>query len=214
MPYKDYYAILKIPSSATDLEIKKAYRKLALQFHPDKHKDTVSVTEKFLDIQEAYFILKDKTKRAAYHHQRNTLSQNKHFKTLAENVEEVLQESVQLNKEMAMLNPFRLDVDYVCFQIGNTLSSHHLYLMEATSDQKIRESFIENIMATLHLLPFNVAKSFIVTIKELAIHDVKTSEKINRFAFQLQWKYYWHKNKIYFALSMAVLLCVIIYSSK
>ena len=62
---KDYYSILGINRNATDDEIKKAYRKLALKFHPDKNK-TPEAEEKFKLIAEAYEVLSDKKKRDIY----------------------------------------------------------------------------------------------------------------------------------------------------
>ena len=56
---KDYYNILGVSRSATDAEIKKAYRKLALKYHPDKNKEP-GAEEKFKQVQEAYEALKDK----------------------------------------------------------------------------------------------------------------------------------------------------------
>lgn len=71
---KDYYEIFGISESATESEIKKTYRKLALEFHPDKIHFTGEETEeqkemlkqKFLDIQEAYDVIGDPEKRAKY----------------------------------------------------------------------------------------------------------------------------------------------------
>jgi len=62
---KDYYAILNLSKNATDSDIKKAYRKLALKFHPDKNKDP-GAEEKFKEISEAYEVLSDKEKRNVY----------------------------------------------------------------------------------------------------------------------------------------------------
>lgn len=62
---KDYYAILNIPKSANDDEIKKAYRKLALKYHPDKNKSP-DAEDKFKDVAEAYEVLSDKKKRDIY----------------------------------------------------------------------------------------------------------------------------------------------------
>lgn len=61
----DYYKILEVPKTATDDEIKKAYRKLALKWHPDRCKDS-SAKKKFQDISNAYAILSDKQKRENY----------------------------------------------------------------------------------------------------------------------------------------------------
>jgi len=62
---KDYYEILGVKRNATEEEIKKAYRKLALQYHPDRNKSK-DAEEKFKTISEAYAVLSDKQKRAQY----------------------------------------------------------------------------------------------------------------------------------------------------
>lgn len=62
-----YYEIMELPKSATTEEIKKAYKKLAIKWHPDKNPDNKeAATEKFRDISEAYEILSDEEKRKKY----------------------------------------------------------------------------------------------------------------------------------------------------
>jgi len=63
---KDYYAVLGLKRGAGDEEIKKAYRKLALEHHPDRHKGDKKAEEKFKEISEAYAVLSDKKKREQY----------------------------------------------------------------------------------------------------------------------------------------------------
>jgi curved DNA-binding protein len=65
MEYKDYYATLGLQRSATQDEVKQAYRKLARKYHPDVSKETDS-EERFKEVGEAYEVLKDPEKRAAY----------------------------------------------------------------------------------------------------------------------------------------------------
>lgn len=69
MHYEDYYELLGVDPSATVEEIKKAYRRLAHQFHPDKNPNDPQATEKFRRITEAYQTLQDTQKRAAYDYQ-------------------------------------------------------------------------------------------------------------------------------------------------
>lgn len=63
---KCYYEILSVSKSATEAEIKKAYRKLAMKYHPDRNPDNKEAEHKFKEISEAYEILSDAQKRAAY----------------------------------------------------------------------------------------------------------------------------------------------------
>jgi curved DNA-binding protein len=66
MEYKDYYKILGVERSASADEVRKAYRKLAMQYHPDRNPDNKQAEEKFKEINEAYQVLSDKQKRARY----------------------------------------------------------------------------------------------------------------------------------------------------
>jgi len=66
MAKRDYYEVLQIERTATDEEIKKSYRKLAVKFHPDKNPGDKSAEERFKEIGEAYEALSDPQKRAAY----------------------------------------------------------------------------------------------------------------------------------------------------
>ena len=66
MAKKDFYDVLGIARSANEADIKKAYRKLAIQFHPDKNPDDGSAEEKFKEAAEAYEVLSDNQKRQRY----------------------------------------------------------------------------------------------------------------------------------------------------
>lgn len=63
---KDYYSILGVPKNASEQEIKRAYRKLALKYHPDTNKDDPEAEEKFKEINEAYSVLSSKEEREKY----------------------------------------------------------------------------------------------------------------------------------------------------
>ena len=63
---RDYYDVLGIPKSATEAEIKSAFRKKAKEYHPDLNKDNPNAAEKFKEAQEAYSVLSDENKRKMY----------------------------------------------------------------------------------------------------------------------------------------------------
>jgi len=62
----DYYEVLGLPRGATQEEIKKAYRKLALKYHPDKNADNPDAEKKFKEVSESYEVLSDEKKRQMY----------------------------------------------------------------------------------------------------------------------------------------------------
>ncbi len=66
MDYKDYYQILGVERSASADDIRKAYRKLAMKYHPDRNPGNKQAEEKFKEINEAYQVLSDKEKRTRY----------------------------------------------------------------------------------------------------------------------------------------------------
>jgi molecular chaperone DnaJ len=66
MSKRDYYKVLDVPRSATEAEIKKAYRRLAMKFHPDRNPHDTEAEERFKEAKEACEVLTDEHKRAAY----------------------------------------------------------------------------------------------------------------------------------------------------
>src|SRR3954471_5781054 len=66
MAKRDYYTVLGVARDASEDDIKKSYRKLAMKHHPDRNPDDKSAEEKFKEAKEAYEVLCDAKKRAAY----------------------------------------------------------------------------------------------------------------------------------------------------
>ena len=66
MAKRDYYEILGVARNASDAELKRAYRRLAMKYHPDRNPDDAAAEEAFKEVKEAYEVLSDARKRAAY----------------------------------------------------------------------------------------------------------------------------------------------------
>ena len=66
MSKQDYYQILSLGREASEQEVKSAYRKLALKYHPDRNPDNPEAEEKFKEASEAYSVLSDSEKRNSY----------------------------------------------------------------------------------------------------------------------------------------------------
>ena len=118
MDKANYYEILGISSTATKEEIKKAYRKLALQYHPDKNKSP-DAHERFIEINEAYLLLYDDEARAKY---------DREFKTYQKKAPAYKSEKLPLCPHLParlnvleeicrplMMYPFPTTINYYCF---------------------------------------------------------------------------------------------------
>ena len=66
MSQRDYYEVLGVSRSASGTELKKAFKKLAMKYHPDRNPDDPSANEKFKEAAEAYEVLSDSEKKSAY----------------------------------------------------------------------------------------------------------------------------------------------------
>jgi curved DNA-binding protein len=93
MQKKDYYKILQVSQSAETAEIKKAYRRLAKEMHPDLNPDDEQSEERFKEIAEAYDVLSDPDKRSQYDYfiKYGTAPPNTHFKNYRERRDDIFQ---------------------------------------------------------------------------------------------------------------------------
>ena len=66
MAKRDYYKVLEVARNASEADIKKAYRRLAMKYHPDRNPDDKEAEERFKEAKEAYEVLTDAQKRAIY----------------------------------------------------------------------------------------------------------------------------------------------------
>ena len=79
MSQKDYYDVLGVPKGASEDELKKAYRKLAMKYHPDRNSDDPNAPEKFKEASQAYEVLSDSSKT----------NQDSSFKSFKERLDDI-----------------------------------------------------------------------------------------------------------------------------
>jgi curved DNA-binding protein CbpA len=140
MPVKDYYALLDIKPGADTGTIKKAFRKLALQHHPDKRQANEQHDAYFREIQEAYSILSDPHKRDEYHYKRGLENAMGHSLDKSLSAADILKIFLQTEKFVQQSDKYRIDHLWLGRQIINLFTVERLLVITQANDaEMIRE---------------------------------------------------------------------------
>lgn len=215
MPSQNHYHILNLPPSATAEEIKKAFRKLALQYHPDKNTAGNRIAAaKFVEIQEAYQTLSDSRKRAAYDYYLHTKTPNRAARQPASTPQEILQLSTQLAKDILGSDPYRINRDLLCCKIRDILSSRHLQLLATEADMDKNREIAGQLMLAAHLLPLPMLAAIIEQLEQLTANDPVAMNRLKQFIRQKKHQDYWDQYKVYVALAITALACLLILLSE
>jgi molecular chaperone DnaJ len=210
MASKDYYRILNISSSAGTEEIKKAFRKLAQQCHPDKNPGDQQAAQKFSEIHEAYLVLSDSKKRAEYNYIRYTENPKRTVQPTVNTPEDILQLCIKLAKDTSLADPYRIDRDLLYYQLMDILSADYLAILQTADHAAINRKIIEQVIAASRFLPLNMLDEIIQKLKQIAAADKESEKNVQEFISQAKQLYYWNRYKIYIALAIAALACLLI----
>lgn len=202
---KNYYKILNIDYTASLTEVKSAYRKLALLYHPDKT-DNELLKAKFVDIKEAYEVLRDPVKRKNYNLTFDNFSYKKEEQLTPY---QLLQKLRQLKDNISKLDPHRMDLDRLEFNITELLSERNIETLGRTEDKTIVQQFIEDLLNVATPLSPKQFKPIADHLIPLA--DETTTQKMRRFLHSHHLNNRWESNKIIVAITVGILLCLLIY---
>jgi hypothetical protein len=144
---KDYYAILHLEPSANKAEIKKAYRKLAQEFHPDKHNNDPYATARFNEIKEAYEILTDPAKKEYYHQQR-WYAQSMGWKKKKQPLTPVtvLKQALELDRYVSTLDIHRMDKPGLLAYITELVTDEVIEKLNAFHDPVLNKEIVQVLL--------------------------------------------------------------------
>lgn len=200
MLHKNYYKILQVSPNCTNDEIKKAYRKLALQFHPDINHKTVHI---FNEIKEAYEILSDELSRKKFHH--SYLYNQVIDKTV--NIDTLVHKTYLLTKFIQNGNSFTIDFEMVVVYIKHLLQPIH-YELIANCNQPSKQLQIEaNIFIVAEVLPFNQYQKIYALLVSTFPSKTNLFFKLNK---QKKQTMFWEKYAGWMAIIIAVIICIFI----
>lgn len=216
MPAKDYYKILEINSSASQDEIKKSYRRLALKHHPDKNHNDKTSELRFKELQEAYYVLSNEKRRQQYNHNKYDEKHGLNKKSQPEAVtpQHVLERATKLRKKVVVMDPHRVDRDKLYNEIQQVLSNKNVSILRSANDQNLIRLFINEVLNTTSLLQFMQIKQITLQLTNLAINDAEMLRSIDSFKKQQQLNDYWTRYHLIVALLVAALFCYFIYTLR
>jgi len=212
MLIKDYYKILEVTPVATYAEIKKSYRRLALQYHPDKNFGNQLYEAKFREIQEAYSVLSDLKQREEYNYRRKTEAQAEKKKaTPPVTPQTILNQTIDFKKKIAVLDPDRMNKLALYQQIQTILTRSNIAILQKHNDQRINRRIIEEILFCSRFLPFAHVEKICFQLTSIAGTDNALYRRIYNFSKEVRNMAYWNKYKFIVAFLFAIVLCIAIY---
>lgn len=181
MRLKDYYRVLGIGESASGTEIKKAYRKLALQYHPDRNLGSPFAESNFREIQEAYHLLSNDKSRRKYDQELWLSGARQKAKNDDHNTPYwLLKETTRLRQHMMHIDTYRMDQQklqqYVLFLLGE----RQMEILRQENDPKLFGEVAENILeATRKLRP-----SLLLPVKDRLLLIAASYEWLQRMILE------------------------------
>jgi len=212
MKLKDYYAILNLESSATQAEIKKAYRRMALEYHPDKKPGDPYAATLFAEIKEAYEVLTNPSKKEYYLQQRwyqqSTGRRNREEAVTPLNL---LKQVLELERYVATLDHFRMDKQGLEQYILGLVPDAHIQALHAFGEAGTNREIIRLLLKSLSPLPPAYREKIMVQLGKLATGDAEAGEQISRADARAKQKHRKEKYSVIIILAVTVALCFFIW---
>lgn len=209
---KDYYASLGIGPSATLTEIKKAYRKLAQQHHPDKNNNDPYSAAQFAEIKEAYEVLTNPSKKEYYLQQRwyNQSAGRRKTQGIITPVT-VLKQALELEKYVSTLDEFRMDKHGLQEYILEMLPEAAIGQLHHFDEKEPVREIIGTIIKAMHPLPKNYTDPVISRLRQLAGNDSIALQLLNDFSSKTARKYRKERYSLIIIITVTVILCLLIW---
>jgi DnaJ domain len=211
---KDYYNILNIPITATIPEIKQAYRKLVMIYHPDKNNEDPYSLLKFNDIKEAYDVLISPRKKEAYLQER-WLNKAKGQRIGQDIVTApgILMKSLELNKAIATMDAYRMDYKNIAAGISTLLSDDVIKQLLELKETDIHPSIIRTLIKTTAPLPYRETNIVAIQLRKLANEQPLLLREIEQALMQKKQQENWSNRKGIVVILLTLLICLLIYFS-
>jgi len=212
---KDYYSILELPSSASVDEIKKAYRRLAHLYHPDKNNNDAYTSAQFSNVKEAYEVLTNPVKKDYYLQQRWYMqSIGKKLKQETVTPVTILKQMLELNKYVSKLDVHRMYHEGLFNHISTILSDENIHILNSFNDSAVNKEIILSTLKSGNSLSYPFINRLLQLLEKVSTDDPQVNKKKEQFARHHQQANYWEKRKVWVILLTVLLICLIIFFSS
>lgn len=212
MYLKDYYSVLELTPSASLEEIKKAYRRLALVYHPDKNGNDPYAVAQFTEIKEAYETLTHPAKKDLYLQQRwyaQSIGQRRKQEIITPVT--VLKQLLELDKYTSRLDVHRMDKEGLYQYLLSLLSDSTILTLNSFQEESVNKEIILTAIKTAHFLTLNNAKDLAERLKKIAEGNTALTNTIDEFINREARNEYWEKRRVWIIIIIVIVLCLGIY---
>lgn len=209
MNHKNYYQILGVEPTASNYEIKAAYRKLAQTYHPDKNANDQMAENVFKEVNEAYSVLSNKEKRAAFHRVYSEASYSQKEKGAPFfSTELLLLKLSQMKQAITETDPYRMDTAGLFQELEQLYSAFHLGVIRKEGHIRNNNLAVNLTLFILYFLPFDQQK---VILQDLQKIDHNKESEVIDFVKKQKLRQLWSRYKIWVVLLVSILMCLLLY---
>jgi hypothetical protein len=212
MAVKDYYKILELKPSAREDEIRKSFRRLALQYHPDVNNGEKHADAWYREIQEAYEVLTDPHKKANYLQECWLLkSKGMEFEDTTPLTPEFIEMKFRsLKQSVSNMDHFRMDHEKLKSEISGICNDERIDALVGHADSLINKKIIEHLIYCLAPLHFKYIDSFHNILMRIAGQSKENNALVLSWYRHRKGMHIWEKNQWWVILLITVVACGVI----
>ncbi len=212
MYLKDHYKTLGVGADAATVAIKKAYRALAVRYHPDKNPGDVFCEARFREVAEAYYVLSDKDRRAAYDNER-WLSGMGHGVKGQEAVTPawLYRVCTELNVSLALMDTHRMSQSTLQAYIMLILSDAHIGVLHREGNVAERKAIIDELIKATARLELRYLDMVINGMMAIAAGDTGMNSTVQQYATRRAADDRRQRMFPYVVIAVTLALCIFMY---
>jgi len=210
---KDYYQILQIQPHSTLAEIKQAFRRLALIYHPDKNPNDKYAEVQFNEIKEAYEVLTTPVKKEDYLQQRwynQSIGKRRTLETITP--VSILKLVLELEQYVSRLDVHRMNKEGLSDYIDQLLSTDTIESLKQFNEPAINKQIITSALSAMRPLTIKFAGKLPERLAALT-NDEISLQRIKNFLRNRKRAFLWERYKIAVLILFTIFICLVIYFS-